>query len=647
MTRSAWVTPNCCARCGSTRWAATASSAIDAAHAHYRLAGDELRTRVAATWAACVQATADPDDAERALGRGAARPRGLAARGPGHLRRRRDRHAGLAAQRSGGRDRGLSARLRRGAALGPAAVGGDAGAEHRHRVQHPQRPRRRAGLGRARAHAGAAHRLAAHHRLVPDADRVDPARAEARRRGDDAAARRPAAAAGHRRLAQPRAGLPDPGRSGARAAARRRSAGLEQHRAGAARTAWTFPISCAARCASRRSRCRAWAASTKPCRRRAEALRRVRDAQRLAACGHRAPRAGRDRAHVEAGAAGRLERRQRHHPSPGAGAGAGRAAARLSGAGRLAGRVVGGARGGRTRRARTGVRTPGIAGAPAGAGTPRRRHGHRAGGAPPHRARRGRGAAPAGAGRGERVARATDLDPGRAGEGAPAIVAGARRQDGRGGPAGQRRGARDEPPGGHLAAARRSAGRAAARCRRRRAQHAAQPGRRDAAAAAVRRPAARLRARRAAAPGRARVARRDGRCAPVVRAAPGHRSGGLSGRVARAHRAGRSAAAGAGGGQPGVQCGRRDGGPRRARDPRARRQRRRRRGAAHRRQRAGPVAVGARTAVRALLHHQARRQGARSGPRAERRIVGRDGWAHPRRQPRRGGARFTIQLRAG
>ncbi|HSW21266.1 MAG TPA: hypothetical protein VLJ62_00740, partial [Burkholderiaceae bacterium] len=43
-------------------------SAIDAAHEHYRRAGDELRTRVAATWAACVQATANPDDAERRWG---------------------------------------------------------------------------------------------------------------------------------------------------------------------------------------------------------------------------------------------------------------------------------------------------------------------------------------------------------------------------------------------------------------------------------------------------------------------------------------------------------------------------------------------------------------------------------------------------
>jgi signal transduction histidine kinase len=38
--------------------------AIHAAQAHYRAAGDTLRTQLASTWAACVQATADPDDAE-------------------------------------------------------------------------------------------------------------------------------------------------------------------------------------------------------------------------------------------------------------------------------------------------------------------------------------------------------------------------------------------------------------------------------------------------------------------------------------------------------------------------------------------------------------------------------------------------------
>jgi len=43
-------------------------AAIDAAHAHYLRAGDALRVRVAATWAACVQATANPDDAEARWG---------------------------------------------------------------------------------------------------------------------------------------------------------------------------------------------------------------------------------------------------------------------------------------------------------------------------------------------------------------------------------------------------------------------------------------------------------------------------------------------------------------------------------------------------------------------------------------------------
>ena len=81
-----------------------------------------------------------------------------------HLRRRRPRHRGLAQRRPGRGHRVFPAWLRRRAGQRAVAVRRHAGAEHRHRLQHPQRPPGRARMGRPRAGHRRTHRLGLCHR---------------------------------------------------------------------------------------------------------------------------------------------------------------------------------------------------------------------------------------------------------------------------------------------------------------------------------------------------------------------------------------------------------------------------------------------------------------------------------------------------